>query len=164
MADMAAAQRSAHLRFTAADIDEMRRRRADGESLQAIADAFGTRKGYICALLSDRHGIRRNAPTETSPLPARPPVADRINLDLAYELVASGQSTRTVAGALDISEPSLRYALFRSKGRDWRTIRPAPAVAPIVAALVASLPPTEEPAGLASSGLTGLFFGANREN
>jgi hypothetical protein len=114
MADMARWERGTQ-RWSAADIDEMRRLRVAGVPVVTLATTYGTTKQQICVLLSGRRGTRRYTTTTEPPIPPHPRLADQINLDLALTLIGMGHSVGSVATWLRVSTPSLRYYARRAR-------------------------------------------------
>lgn len=117
LAEMASRERGTH-RYSAANVDEMRRLRNAGVPVVTIAAAFGTTKQVISLLLSGRHGVRRYSPTTEPPIPSRPRVEEQIDHEIALALIGMGHSVGSVAMWLGVSGPSLRSYVRRVRALD----------------------------------------------
>ncbi len=127
-------------RFSPEQADEMRRLRAEGMTYREIAARFGAHVntvGHLVAWGLKSHRYTRYLPTSIrARLPVRTPIAERVNLELADCLIASGWTLSEAAAWLGVHADSLLYALRRAQGRGRTSLRPMPAMSSRVAALV----------------------------
>jgi transposase-like protein len=164
MGESAVRERTGMRRFTPAQVDEMRRLRAEeGLTYPEIADRFGASIGGVLGLVVENQRYSRYLPTSIRPRqPARTPIWERISLDLADLLLRSGWSVKAAADLLGVGASSLRYALLRAKGQGRTSTRPTHAMSVHLAVLVADDAPTTPligaPPGHAAEGLLEPFF------
>jgi len=163
MREMVLRDRHARIRYTSSEVDDMRRRRAAGETHPAISARYGAIPTAVARLTSGR--ATRQFQAVRPPVQVRRPIAERLSIEYALALVNIGFSFKEVAAMFGVRGDSLRYTLreARSLGVGRRTsLSPTPAMSARVAALVGDLAPTAPllwvPGGLSSDGLFGRVF------
>jgi len=177
MKEMSLRGRAPLIRHPAAAVDDMRRRRANGETYPEIAARYGASPHAVAKLVSGRSyrprpDSRHLPPTVRPPVPVRQPIAERVSIEVADLLVRSGVTIKAVAAMFGVRRDSLGYTLRRARSltfsRRGTSLRPAPAMSAHVAALVGDLASTTPllvvPPGLALDGLIERIFGENSQN